>query len=54
MSSNQIETFQCIPPNTRRWANIGSVLAKRRRRLANTDSTLGQRLVSGGIVQIES
>ena len=39
-----------IPANTRRWPNVGLMLAQRRRRWANVSPTLGQQLVFAGII----
>ena len=40
------------PANTMCWPNVGLMLAQRRRRWASVSSTLGQRLVFEGMVQI--
>ena len=39
----------CVPRNTRRWNNVGLMMAQRRRRWANIKPTLAQRLMFSGI-----
>ena len=36
------------PANTKRWSNVGLMLGQRRRRLANFNPTLGQRIMFAG------
>ena len=38
-----------VPANTRRWHNVGSMLAHRLRRRANSEPPLVQRLVFAGV-----
>ena len=42
--------FRNIPANMRHWPNVGLLLGQRRRRWANSNPTLGQRLMFAGIV----
>ena len=41
-------THDAAPANTIRWPNVGSKLGRRRRRWANIEPTLGQRIVFAG------